>query len=106
MRGSLFVVAFATIAAVFTTGAVRAEAPRPTPPGAQSPSPQAAASAGAARSQTPSPQSAQAPLGGRAFGEHVSGMAPEHPLEHGGQMFGQCVSEMAITGQMCEHMQP
>jgi len=46
-------------------------------------------------------QGPQAPMGGRAFGEHVSGMAPEHPIDHG-RMFGECVSEMAITGS-CPH---
>jgi hypothetical protein len=37
---------------------------------------------------------------GPAFGEHVSDMAPEHPIEHG-RKFGECVSGMAI-GQ-CPH---
>lgn len=35
------------------------------------------------------------------FGAHVSMMATEgHPLpsQHGGQMFGDCVSTMALTG--------
>lgn len=41
------------------------------------------------------------PLEGRAFGEHVSGMAPEHAILHGA-LFGECVSEMAITGE-CPH---
>lgn len=41
------------------------------------------------------------PGGGPAFGQHVSGMAPEHPKGHG-RMFGQCVSAMARTGQ-CPH---
>ena len=36
-----------------------------------------------------------------AFGPHVSGMAPEHPLEHGA-MFGTCVSTMA-QGATCSH---
>ena len=40
-------------------------------------------------------------LEGRAFGEHVSGMAPEHAILHGA-LFGECVSEMAITGD-CPH---
>jgi hypothetical protein len=35
-----------------------------------------------------------------AFGEHVSDMAPEHPIMHGRQ-FGECVSGMA-TGE-CPH---
>jgi hypothetical protein len=34
------------------------------------------------------------PGGGPAFGEHVSSMAPEHPIMHGGH-FGECVSGMA-----------
>ena len=38
-----------------------------------------------------------APGGGRAFGEHVSSMAPEHP-KMGGVEFGTCVSTMARTG--------
>jgi hypothetical protein len=41
------------------------------------------------------------PGGGNAFGEHVSGMAPEHPMDHG-QGFGKCVSTMAQTGT-CPH---
>jgi hypothetical protein len=35
------------------------------------------------------------PGGGPAFGQHVSDMAPDHPLEHGGRHFGACVSGMA-----------
>ena len=42
-----------------------------------------------------------APGGGNAFGAHVSGMAPEHPKELGGE-FGKCVSTMARTGT-CPH---
>ena len=42
-----------------------------------------------------------APGGGNAFGEHVSGMAPEHPRDHGLD-FGKCVSTMAQTG-VCPH---
>lgn len=38
---------------------------------------------------------------GRALGEHVSGHAPEHPRDMG-RMFGECVSELAITGT-CPH---
>lgn len=41
------------------------------------------------------------PGGGPAFGLHVSGMAPEHPIAHGA-MFGECVSSMASTGT-CPH---
>jgi hypothetical protein len=37
---------------------------------------------------------------GPTFGEHVSGMAPEHPISHGRE-FGECVSGMA-TGE-CRH---
>lgn len=51
--------------------------------------------------QSSPPPSAQAPTGGRRFGEHVSGMAPEHPRTHG-RLFGECVSEMATTG-LCPH---
>ena len=43
----------------------------------------------------------QTTIEGRAFGEHVSGHAPEHPLEQG-QLFGDCVAELAITGT-CPH---
>ena len=39
---------------------------------------------------------------GRGIGEHVSGVAPEHPLVDG-RLFGECVSELAITGE-CPHM--
>lgn len=41
------------------------------------------------------------PGGSSAFGQHVAGMAPEHPREHGA-MFGACVSTMATTGN-CPH---
>ena len=47
----------------------------------------------------------EAPGGGNEFGKHVSGMAIEghpKPIElggHGGQHFGECVSEMATTGE-------
>jgi hypothetical protein len=41
------------------------------------------------------------PGDGNEFGEHVSGMAPEHPKNHG-QEFGECVSTMAQTGD-CPH---
>lgn len=50
--------------------------------------------------QPQAPQPTTAPEG-RAFGEHVSGMAPEHAILHGA-LFGECVSEMAITGE-CPH---
>ncbi|MBI4301808.1 MAG: hypothetical protein HY664_04300 [Chloroflexi bacterium] len=43
-----------------------------------------------------------APGDGPAFGQHVSGMAPQHPLEYGGAMFGACVSTMA-QGDDCPH---
>ena len=51
--------------------------------------------------QAPLTSGSQSQTGGRQFGEHVSGMAPEHPLMHG-RLFGECVSEMAITGT-CPH---
>lgn len=51
--------------------------------------------------QSSPPTSAQAPTGGRQFGEHVSGMAPEHPRRQG-RLFGECVSDMATTG-LCPH---
>lgn len=35
------------------------------------------------------------PMGADNFGQFVSGMAPEHPIEHGGAMFGDCVSSHA-----------
>jgi hypothetical protein len=41
------------------------------------------------------------PGGGPEFGSHVSDMAPDHPLDHGGRHFGACVSGMA-RGQ-CPH---
>jgi hypothetical protein len=47
------------------------------------------------------PASTQTAIEGRALGEHVSGHAPEHPLEQG-QLFGDCVAELAITGA-CPH---
>jgi len=38
---------------------------------------------------------------GGQVGEHVSSMTPDHPLLHGA-LFGECVSEFAITGD-CPH---
>ncbi|KZK16593.1 hypothetical protein A3962_14655 [Meiothermus taiwanensis] len=46
-------------------------------------------------------QDMPSPGGGPDFGKHVSGMAPEHPREHGAQ-FGACVSSMA-RGEGCVH---
>lgn len=43
----------------------------------------------------------QTVIRGRALGEHVSGHAPEHPREMG-RLFGECVSELALTGT-CPH---
>ncbi len=48
-------------------------------------------------------QRTQAQTSGRGLGEHVSGMAPEHPKMHG-RLFGDCVSELAITGQCSHHL--
>lgn len=48
--------------------------------------------------QTTSTQTTEA---GRQTGEHVSSVAPEHPKEEGA-LFGECVSELAITGE-CPH---
>ena len=59
---------------------------------------QDAASEPPAAPQAPQPKTSPE---GRAFGEHVSGMAPEHAILHGA-LFGECVSEMAITGE-CPH---
>ena len=44
---------------------------------------------------------APAPGGGPEFGQHVAGMAPAHPVDHG-RDFGRCVSELATTGT-CNH---
>ena len=51
--------------------------------------------------QSTQPASTQTTIEGRALGEHVSGHAPEHPLEQG-RLFGECVAELAITGA-CPH---
>ena len=51
--------------------------------------------------QTSQSTSSQTTLDGREFGRHVSGMAPEHPIDHGA-LFGECVSVLAITGE-CPH---
>jgi hypothetical protein len=59
------------------------------------------AQSAAATSTPPAPQSSQAPMGGRAFGEHVSGMAPQHAIDHR-RHFGECVSAMA-QGDECDH---
>jgi hypothetical protein len=42
------------------------------------------------------------PGNGPAFGEHISGMAPEHATMHDG-MFGECASTMASTGEFPHH---
>lgn len=52
-------------------------------------------------SQQPQTGSTQTTIDGLQVGEHVSSMAPEHPLLHG-VLFGECVSELAITGE-CPH---
>lgn len=44
-----------------------------------------------------------APGGGPAFGQHVSEMAPSHPIDHG-RDFGGCVSALATAGE-CGHHQ-
>ena len=41
------------------------------------------------------------PADGNAFGQHVASMAPEHPQDHG-QLFGECVGSLAVTGT-CPH---
>lgn len=51
--------------------------------------------------QSTPPPSTQTTIEGRALGEHVSDHAPEHPLDQG-QLFGDCVSELALTGT-CPH---
>ena len=53
-------------------------------------------------SQLPQAASAQTALDGSTLGQHVSEMAPEHPLDHGA-LFGECVSELAITGECLHH---
>lgn len=68
-----------------------------TTTGAAQPS-QNASGAAPQQSQSVSTQTA---IEGPALGQHVSGHAPEHPLEQG-QLFGECVSELAITGT-CPH---
>ena len=36
------------------------------------------------------------------FGQHVSAMAPDHATAHG-RLFGECVMEMATTGECTHH---
>jgi len=62
--------------------------------------PPAQQAADAPRRQPPS-DGTQTAIEGRALGEHVSAHAPEHPREMG-SLFGECVSELAITGT-CPH---
>ena len=45
---------------------------------------------------------APAPGGGPEFGQHVSDMAPSHPVDHG-LGFGRCVSELASAGTCSHH---
>ena len=42
------------------------------------------------------------PADGQLFGQHVSGMSPEHPLDHG-QLFGECVGSLASEGTCTVH---
>ena len=97
---SLTVLLSAPLRAQVPGGGAQAGQPVGTPPanaqnsGAGSPN-----GPSTARSQ-PQPSSVLSP-GGRQFGAHVSGMAPEHPREHG-RGFGDCVSELAVTG-VCSH---
>lgn len=79
--------------------AVNAQQATQSPPAGPADAARPTLSANAAGS--PGNAAANAPTGGRAFGEHVSGMAPEHPRMHG-RHFGECVSDMATTGE-CPH---
>ena len=56
--------------------------------------------AGVQPQATPS-QAAPTQNRGGQLGEHVSSHAPEHPIMHG-VLFGECVSELATTGE-CSH---
>ena len=82
------------LAALFTTPLSAQTLPAPAQGSSGASTPQSA----------PQPQTSSMPTpsDGREFGRHVSGMAPEHPLEHGGAMFGECVSGLATTGD-CPH---
>jgi hypothetical protein len=73
----------------------------PAPAAAQTTAPPGVSAQPPAVPPQPQRSAAQTTLEGRAFGQHVSSMAPEHPLLYG-RMFGECVSEVAITGQ-CPH---
>lgn len=55
------------------------------------------------RSATDKTQTTTTQGGGAAgqIGEHVSSVAPEHPLAER-ELFGECISELAITGE-CPH---
>ena len=101
MRGSSVLVAFAFTA--WIPFAAVANAQQATPAGSGQGSALAVPSVqNGSAVQAPAPQGSQAPMGGRAFGEHVSGMTPDHPKTHG-RHFGECVSEMAIAGACSHH---
>jgi hypothetical protein len=93
MRHLALSVALAFSAAFLLVAPVSAQ----TTPDAAQPG-QSASDAAPPQSQSGSTQTA---IEGPALGQHVSGHAPEHPLEQG-RLFGDCVSELATTGK-CPH---
>ena len=95
-----FVLAFAVLAVPFAVAAQTAPqqaqtTPAPTPVDAGQPTQQGTAL------QQPQTLTTQTTTQGGQVGEHVSSMTPEHALMHGA-LFGECVSQFAITGE-CPH---
>ncbi len=94
-----FVLALAVLAVPFAVAAQTAPQPQPTaaptPVDAGQPTQQGTAL------QQPQTLATQTTTQGGQVGEHVSSMTPEHALMHGA-LFGECVSQFAITGE-CPH---
>jgi len=97
---SIAILSAASASAQTTTGASQSgQQTAGTAPPPQSAAGQAAQPPAAPQSaQTSRPQTS---ADSRGIGQHVSSVAPEHPLLDGAH-FGACVSEMAITGE-CPH---
>jgi hypothetical protein len=77
-------------------------APQQTPPNS-APTPPTASARQLPTPPQPQPTTTQLPTQASPVGEHASSMAPEHVLMMGGEVFGECISELASTGE-CPHM--
>ena len=75
----------------------------PSPGGATPPNASAQQPSTPPQPQQTTAQLTQLPTQASTVGEHASSMAPEHVLTMGGELFGECISELASTGE-CPHM--